>query len=617
MLCIRNDNIEISCHENGRGLAILDIKRGTRWILDEKTQVYAIKGDENQLQYLQPLKSEIIQGEMIAIKFMVLGRETEIFYILHEDYVEVRLIASPNEEIAFISMPGSFIPEGEQEKILMPVMQGMLWEGGGKPFQAYLRESGHGGFSMAMMGYLGVSGGLLFAPESYDDVRWWIGKDEANRYWLANLQMASLGAMRYDRVARLYPTEADIVSIAKRYRQRIIEKGRFKSWEQKLEDRPSLERMFGALWCFIGYCQDDINYANECEKLKKYGFDRAFIYPVRFNTYNQNFEMGGKPPINIPSEQVEYIKNLGYDVAPWSWINEAMDDGTEKIRNLYRKDGSGNMTKGWRMDNQQWYTCCTSFMEEYQKKAITESVSDLTWDHFDVITSATNNECFALDHPNHLGHPISKSEDREWIRRLLLTAQIGDRPVSSESFNDAYSLEYDIGSVKAWPIYNNSHFWPVPLTMLVYHDSMIHSWWEVHNYNNPYHSSIGRLHQYGGGKPRLMAALDALMGCPPDVFPFGAQYMWTGKGSETFLYKYRFEDPEVQLALKLALPVAMLHKRIGKLEMVHFKILSEDGGVQETAFSDGTRIVANFNPGLRGDIKGIKPLLGETWRVED
>jgi hypothetical protein len=180
--------------------------------------------------------------------------------------------------------------------------------------------------------------------------------------------------------------------------------------------------------------------------------------------------------------------------------------------------------------------------------------------------------------------------------------------VSSECFNDAYAMEYDCGSVKAFPSYGPWPFWPVPLTMLVYHDSLIHSWWELHSYNNQWRGRTtgpGGFYEYGGGRPRLMAALDALMGCPPDVFPFGAQYGYSGKGTDTFLYRYRFEDPEVQIALRAALPVAQLHRRIGKQEMVHFKILSEDGYVQESAFADGTRVVANFCLDFVGNEKGI------------
>jgi hypothetical protein len=251
----------------------------------------------------------------------------------------------------------------------------------------------------------------------------------------------------------------------------------------------------------------------------------------------------------------------------------------------------------------------------------------MTWDHFDVLACAPNMECYALDHPAHLGRPMTRAEDRAWVRKTFLADQAKGLPVSSESFNDNYSLEYDLGSVKAWPQYGPWPFWPIPLTMLVYHDSIIHSWWEVHNYNNSYfgRTRMPEHFEYGGGRPRLMAALDALMGCPPDVFPFGAQYGWTGRGKETFLFKYRFQDPEVQLALREALPVTQLHRRIGKQEMVHFKILSEDGYVQETAFADGTRVVANFSRDVVGGTRGIghavttgvDSLMPESWTIAE
>lgn len=269
----------------------------------------------------------------------------------------------------------------------------------------------------------------------------------------------------------------------------------------------------------------------------------------------------------------------------------------------------------WQIDKQKWYSCCTSFMEEYQNKANAEEFEDMTWDHFDVITCATNNECHALDHKNHLGRPLSKTEDREWIRKLLIAGRAKSRAVSSENFNDAYSLEYDMGSVKALPQYGPWEFWPIPLTMLVFHDSIMHTWWEVHNYNSIYFARDCGKYQYGGGKARLMAAMDALYGCPPDVFPFGAMYGWTGKDRKTFLYKLRFEDPETQFALQMALPVARLHEQIGKLEMIDFEILSEDGNLQRTTFADGTQVYANFGFNASKYIEGVGALLPESWKV--
>ena len=48
------------------------------------------------------------------------------------DGVEVRLAPPESAEIEAVSMPGSFSPEGEKKKLLLPIMQGMLWDGRGE-----------------------------------------------------------------------------------------------------------------------------------------------------------------------------------------------------------------------------------------------------------------------------------------------------------------------------------------------------------------------------------------------------------------------------------------------------------------------------------------------------
>jgi hypothetical protein len=72
----------------------------------------------------------------------------------------------------------------------------------------------------------------------------------------------------------------------------------------------------------------------------------------------------------------------------------------------------------------------------------------------------------------------------------------------------------------------------------------------------------------------------------------------------------------VQYALAKALPVARLHRRIGKLEMTDFQILSDDGWVQRTAFADGTVVMANFGCGRRSDIAGAGSIPGQSWTAE-
>jgi hypothetical protein len=629
MLSLNTPTMIVMVNENGSALKLLDKKRGTEWQLDGKSLVYGsvkrnVRNDPlGENLPLLPVSARQAESGELVITYRAGGAQVDYWILANDDYLDIRLV-SPSAEIGYLSLPGSFLPAGEKLKLLLPIMQGMLWDGRGPEINLIRAEGSHLGFSMAFTGFLAESGGLLVTAETRDDLRWWFGKDTQGRMWVTPLQISSLGSLRYERVARIYVTDADITSLAKQYRRKVIQQGNFKTWEEKIAERPALERLFGALMTFIGYCEDDVDYVDGCRKLIAYGFDRALLYPSRFNIYYPDIRMGGVPAINLAVETVEAIKTLGYDIAPWSWLNEALDTGNE-IHKWMRRDQENQIIPHWAIDDQQWYQVCHSFVEGYQNRVLQTEINDQTWDHFDVLACVPPMECYALDHDHHLGRYLSRSEDREWIRRVFQSDLAAGRMVSSENFNDAYATELDFGSVKAWPQYGPWPFWPVPLTMLVYHDSMIHSWWEINNYNNPWRgrtSMLDNLFEYGGGRPRLMAASDALMGCPPDVFPFGAQYGYTGRGKETFLYKYRFEDPEVQLALKAALPVTRLHRRIGKQEMVHFKILSEDGYIQESAFADGTHIVANFSLDFVGSIpgvdhkiiRGIEPVEPEGWR---
>ncbi|CAK4865835.1 unnamed protein product, partial [Aphanomyces euteiches] len=250
-------------------------------------------------------------------------------------------------------------------------MQGMLWDGRGEAHELRHEEGQHGGFSMPMLGYIGESGGLLFTAETQDDVLWWLGKEAGGqRFWAANLQRSSLGSMRYERIARIYFTDADHVSIAKAYRRKKIAQGRFKSWDEKLKERPELERLFGALMCFIGYCKDDeLDYAAECAKLKAYGFERALVYPGRFNVFCPDILMGGLPPVDLSRDEIKAIKGMGYDIAPWSWLNEALDTGTQEIHDRYRKKADGSLNPMWKIDDQQWYATCNSTLEAFHLEA--------------------------------------------------------------------------------------------------------------------------------------------------------------------------------------------------------------------------------------------------------
>lgn len=620
MIAISSPWMTVSCHADGTGLIIEDRARARHWALDYGSLVFSLTPYHRRAPLpaiagqLEPIAARLVDG---ALELRCRAGSEEIVYLYRpvDAALEVTLQAAGLRDVLGVSLPGQFLPAAGPVHYLLPVMQGMLWKGSGPAFRWQVADGGHGGFSMPFVGYLAAGAGLLAITETRDDATLSVSRSADGRCEAQFIQVSSLGSMRYDRVARIVCTEGSITAIAKAYRRRIMDRGQFRSWDDKLAERPALERLFGSLMCFIGYCHDEIDYADELAKVRAYGFDRALVYPARFDNYHQPLVMGGRDPIDLSPSEVARIKALGFDVAPWSWVNEALDDGTAATRGMFRRDPDGGVRPSWRIEDQQWNAVCSSFMADYKAIENAGPMADMSWDHFDVVTCAANDECHALDHPGHLGRPLSRGEDRALLQRLLRTGQNGSRAVSSEAFNDAYALDYDLGSVKALPMFRNWPFWPVPLTGLVYHDSMIHTHWEVHNYNFGAFNRPGAdgLFEYGGGRPALQSALDALMGTPPDVFPVGAQYQWTGRGAETSLVSFRFEDPEVQIALRHALPVARLHRDIGKLEMVEFEILSADGNLQRSSFADGTAIVANFGSDLRRDVEGVGSLGGESW----
>jgi len=290
---MNNDNIAISISENS--IVITDKKRGVDWKLN--------------------------------------GNGLLSFdYALRDDYIEVKYVCK-DDNLQSVTMPSSFSPSGtytdrsQSKKYLFPMRQGMLWDTNDSQFSQTFEFGypgySHDAFGMPFFAILGDKGGLLHIAETCDDCTWAISRSEDGKTHFDNIQNQSLGSMRYDRVIRIYFTDPTITA-AKQYKKYVIEQGRFISFKEKIKTCPSMEKSFGALMCFIGYCQDDIDYVENFRRLKEYGFDRALVYPVRFNTYTLDFKMGGQPPVNLSDGEIDGIKELGYDVAPWTHIGEAL-----------------------------------------------------------------------------------------------------------------------------------------------------------------------------------------------------------------------------------------------------------------------------------------------------
>lgn len=629
MPAIRSGAMELEVTGDAASVILTSRATGARWVLDSDTCL--ADGSGRDLVPFGPTCAHhgdnyVREGAPAAVPFETGGVQAQgdrallvtrrgpagklvLRYELTRGACRVTALAG-RSSVTACTLPGGFRPgDTDTLPVAIPKNQGVWHRGTGGPFCFHLPREGHSGWTMPFFAPVGTSEALLTIIEDEHDARIWFEKTQSGRLRVAPIMDPSLSQLRYDRSVLLQFVEPDLTAICRAYRQHVQDAGNFVSWEEKIEARPNIEKLFGALMCFIGYCQDeDLDYAASLRALKGMGFDRAFVYPVSMGNLVEDFPMGGRPPIDI-RQLLGLLDELGYLGASWMWV----EDIPESPDNLLITS-EGQPVEGWRIDQHKWYHACPVRQVAIANKIQDERMAGHTAQHFDVTANVPGDECC---HPDH---PLDRRENVAWRLKVLETAARRGCVVSSEGFWGYAAGSYDAGSVKL-PIPVHEDYYTVPMTSLVYHDSCIHDWWEVDNYNNPHHRSQFNRDKYyfarGGGWLHLQAAQDALAGWPPNVMPFGSQYAFVeGRMPDTELYRYSLADPEVKKALKLALPVAKLHGRIGRLPCVKHETLAPDGSVQATVFADGARVVANYADEPR-EVKGAGLIDPVSWKVAD
>ncbi len=430
--------------------------------------------------------------------------------------------------------------------------------------------------------------------------------------WLA---LPSFSRLAYPREVVFMPTGPTLTELCKTFRRYEIAHDRFKTWKEKVAERPQLEKLFGAAIVFLGYMQDpELDYAASFRKLKAAGIERAFVYPVYCDsTLSIEFDLDMKS-IDV-REQVPLLHELGYLAGSFIYLTDGPPcDGDDPFRD-HLFDASGNPVLFWQMRELKWYILANEARQRWMHHFLDHEHAGLDGMHYDVLCCTCPNEDY---HPAHTAGARADAESRR--RMLEYASREKGLLVSSEGFRGRMTPYYDLGNTKYAHVLGGEEYCVVPMTMLVYHDCAYQTWWEVDNYNNPEHRAQGergfsRRYWAGGGFPQLQAAIDALMGTPPDIFPFGLQYAFVPHNEpELYKYRMRFEDPRVQEAIACAKPVMALNARIGMLEMTEHRLHTPDGAVQETVFADGTRVIANFaNVAL--EAPGVGLLAPESWMV--
>jgi hypothetical protein len=607
MKSLANKKIAVEISDDAGRVCLTDVVRGLTWVLNPDTRLvssgierfeqepYAceqIGRFKDNISILRNGQAKYSGSDTIITTWQTPFGPVRFLWKLKADRLELYAESDGDDCPGGLALPGCFEPQdGSGYLCAIPNGQGILHTGKGPAF--YLPKWGWGtdGFTLSMFGQITDKSALLSIVETDADAVLHWEKTSENRIRVFWRQEPSMGTLRYTRQAVFFLTEPNLTSLCKQYRSYEIEKNRFKSWEEKIESRPILSELFGSAVIFTGYCYDSkTDYAASLKKLKSLGIDKAFVYPL---LYHINLPKDNVANIPQPNDErmalAELLQELDYLGGSFIYLNDMPTDDPKRLI----LDNKGNPKLYWQMKGVKWY--CLNGEEKFSqaRQIIDDHHSQLQGIHYDVLTCPPAFEDY---HPAHLADGKADLETRRKI--LDYTTEAG-LLVASEGFNGRMSSHYDLGSTKYSQALGGDEYCIVPMTMLVYHDSAYHTWWELDNYDNPEHlcqygKGYLRRFPWGGGNARLQSAMDALMGTLPDLFPFGMQYNLIPHSTDLYYYKRSLDDPAVREAIECAKPVMALNRRIGKLEIIAHKLHRSDGAIQETVFTDGTRVVANF-----------------------
>lgn len=584
-LSLQHARLQLFVQENGTGLMLVDPVRGTCWTGDPGWEALSRTGGVAWKA-----------GDALSLEYPLANGAVHYTLRLLDDCVEVTMTITGEAESQ--RMP-ALLPESERADIILPRYQGLLQRPTGRDVPA--REHF---LQMNVLAALGARGALLAILETETNCSLMQGEDAGRGPFAYFLPTRCQVHGWFPRVMRLYPVDANITAVARRYRQRVIERGEFVSWDEKIARKPVVGKLFGAIFAFLGYNSTGaVDYAASAQRLRDYGFETVFYYPLRMCQRTLDFTMGGDAPIWLSDDELARLHQVdGALLAPWAWEIEWLDDGSEDARHGLAADEHGAFVPHWQIDDQHWYRVCLPYEVAQMQARFAGDMHAMDWVHYDVNAGYHGVPCFRADHNLHGGEPIGAQEGLAATRALFGAETNGNRIVSSETFTSWYAPTYDIGaSMKLHAAGGRHAFLPIPFSGLVFHDSCLHNWWELFVYNElpsfnceVYEGEPGMM--TGAGMATTKAITDALYGCAPQIMPFGKQYYWTDIATRrTASFLVTLDDPEVQRVLPAALRVAQLHRRIGKCEMLSFEFLSDDCTIQSTVFGNGTRIVANLS----------------------
>lgn len=473
---------------------------------------------------------------------------------------------------------------------VLPRMQGMLLPGDWP--QAIHGEdlSNSRSFYMPWWGQIRNGHGIQVVLETSDDAGGEYHHPAGGPTQIAPLWYASLGQLRYLRTIRyIFDEQATYVTMAKRYRRYVQDRGDFVSLKEKLTRTPSLDEVLGkpvihagALYHFVPEAQlfnkerIETNHAlntfdqlaEGLRELKSKGIEHAYVHLDGWGFYG--YDNGHPDPIPVGQEQggTEGLKRFGQTCAELGYLFAVHDQYRDFYKNAVSFDDRMTITRldGGRDECSVWCGGPQTFLNPRFAPGYVRRNHDwfasqgipVRGAYLDVFSVVPLEES-ALP-----GHPITRSECAEYRRDCFDLLRARGYVVSSEEPSDYLVKSLDLvhhGPYSTFPNLGggDASGIPIPLFNLVYHDSLLLPWdmgenggWGIPN------GDAGRLH----------CLLNA-----------GLPYVAPGADAE--------QIARVKEAADLA-------RRCGLMEMSTHEFLDETRRVQRSTFSDGTTVTVNF-----------------------
>jgi hypothetical protein len=550
---------------------------------------------------IAPYKTGFSEGVKITLSQFVRGSDVldfglQLFVTLEgdkEDLVFNIIAREGDASIKKLIWPKGFMPK-ISDYTVWPNIQGILlprdWPNKVAMYR-YEDVCNGRGLSMPWWGYLQGKSAAMIILETPEDAYCELihpagGPTTINPEWIH-----SLGKLNYPRKLRFcFFRDGNYVTLAKRYREYVIEKGNFVSLKEKIARSPLVGELIGAPiihTSILYHTQPASDLYNDKDLAQNHQlvtfYDRAQqlkILAEKRNLKRAYLHLDGwgyrgydnlHPDVMPPCEEaggwngMKYFSNvcdsLGFLFAIHDQYRDYYHDASSYDPRHAVIDESGEMPTHCKWLGGEQSMLCASFAPGYLKRNHNELLFHgikLKGAYLDVFSVVTPDECYNQE------HPMSRRDCLKYRAECFNYVRATDGIISSEEAED-WSVPYiDLVHHSPFVLEPNTNGGsaigiPIPLFNLVYHDALIIPWAVLNNDSKNPESDYVFL--YG-----LTCAGMPYLSVNPD-------------------------DAEMEKVKTMC----ELNQRVGLLEMTNHEFVDGNFRKQRTTFSDGTTVTIDLD----------------------